>query len=325
MEPLTAQQEQLLVSDNQNVQDQDEEHEDEDKQSKLENLDPENEISADRISPSDSERNRSGDATAPQYAQQEELQEQSDVDDTLVSNNTSLSSELLPKSEIVNASVASQNTESYSSLDNSVVDSTHVHKKNLVNDYTTHESLNNDMADLKEDGKLKDASPNSSDQDAGSNSSDQSGSFDHFAGGYVDTTTEAQLVSENEISEMARLVESTHEQGILPEISVEGMSSALELQNRGEPHSFGAVSVSAPAYTLADEPVKNGHGETNAGKSISESPKSSNIFTSAGIPAPSVVSEAVRVTPGKILVPPAVDQVQWQALAALQTMKVLIH
>ncbi|KAI3940111.1 hypothetical protein MKW92_052021 [Papaver armeniacum] len=48
-----------------------------------------------------------------------------------------------------------------------------------------------------------------------------------------------------------------------------------------------------------------------------------NSFSSAGIPAPSLVSAALQVPPGKVLVPAVVDQVQGQALAALQVLKVI--
>ncbi|KAJ0970182.1 hypothetical protein J5N97_023059 [Dioscorea zingiberensis] len=46
-------------------------------------------------------------------------------------------------------------------------------------------------------------------------------------------------------------------------------------------------------------------------------------FSSAGIPAPSVVSAALQVSPGNVLVPAVVDQVQGQAFAALQVLKVI--
>lgn len=47
-------------------------------------------------------------------------------------------------------------------------------------------------------------------------------------------------------------------------------------------------------------------------------------FSSAGIPAPLVVSAALQVSPGNVLVPAVVDQVQGQAFAALQVLKVII-
>lgn len=327
MEPLTTQQE-LLVSDNQNYRH--EEHEDEDKQIKLNNIiDPENETGINRDFPLFPEKNKFGDDTiplsvendgyasistdAPLTPPQEKLPDQSDVNDNLVNSKSSLISDLLPESE-----VASGDTYSTSSLDSSVVDSTHVPKQNMVSDHTTYEGLKDFMADQKKDVPL---------EDANSNLSYQSSITDHFANNYVETTVEAQLLSENEISEVATVGEEAHEQGRMPEVSVKGNNSAVELHTPGHANEFGTVSMSAPVHTFADEQVKNGHTEitVDQSQSISESPSSSNIFSSAGIPAPSVVSEALRVTPGKILVQPVVDQVQGQALAALQAMKVFVR
>ncbi|KAL1550744.1 hypothetical protein AAHA92_18671 [Salvia divinorum] len=48
-----------------------------------------------------------------------------------------------------------------------------------------------------------------------------------------------------------------------------------------------------------------------------------NYFTSAGIPAPSLVSTALQSPPGKVLVPAVVDQLQSQAFSALQVLKVI--
>lgn len=67
---------------------------------------------------------------------------------------------------------------------------------------------------------------------------------------------------------------------------------------------------------------RDSHIETN--KSESESPDSGVFFSSPGIPAPSIVSAAVPVPPGKVLVPAAVDLVHGQALAALQALKVYL-
>ncbi|OWM79542.1 hypothetical protein CDL15_Pgr022954 [Punica granatum] len=328
MEPLTTQQELFLVPEDQNVHVQ--KHEEEDKHIKLENIDPENETGIDTDSPSLSEKNRSGDDSvlfqipndghvytgtdASQSPQQEKLQDEANiVADVLVAPSTRLSSELLPDSEKVDALAASGNTASYNSLDSGVVDSNHTPKDKLGNDYTADESLKNDVADHKEDGPLKDANLNSS---------YQSGNIDHFESDYEEKTIETQLLSESDTSNMAT-PEEIYEQGRTPEVFVQGTSSTMEVHNSGETHSFGTVSMSAPANTLAKEQIKNGQHETNESKSVSESPSSLNIFSSAGIPAPSVISEALRVTPGKVLVPPAVDQVQGQALAALQAMKVI--
>ncbi|CAK8532427.1 unnamed protein product [Lathyrus sativus] len=81
-------------------------------------------------------------------------------------------------------------------------------------------------------------------------------------------------------------------------------------------------SVFSPSTnSLVDDQVGNKNNEVN--KDISESPNSGSLFSAPGIPAPSVVSAALQVVPGKVLVPAAFDQVQGQALAALQVLKVI--
>uniref|UniRef100_A0A0R0I842 SLH domain-containing protein n=2 Tax=Glycine max TaxID=3847 RepID=A0A0R0I842_SOYBN len=69
-----------------------------------------------------------------------------------------------------------------------------------------------------------------------------------------------------------------------------------------------------------DSMVEQGNGKMEV---KSKSPNSGSFFSVPGIPAPSVVSASVQVLPGKVLVPAAVDQVQGQALAALQVLKVI--
>lgn len=94
----------------------------------------------------------------------------------------------------------------------------------------------------------------------------------------------------------------------IPQVSYEGSKSSFEEQ-------------SIPENDLLRKSV-NDNNKVN--EDISESPNSGSHFSAPGIPAPSVVSAAVQVLPGKILVPAAVDQVQGQALAALQVLKVII-
>ncbi|XP_068329008.1 stress response protein NST1-like isoform X2 [Pyrus communis] len=63
--------------------------------------------------------------------------------------------------------------------------------------------------------------------------------------------------------------------------------------------------------------------ESELSRNKSQLPNAGNSFSSAGIPAPTVVSAALQVPPGKVLVPAVVDQVQGQAFAALQVLKVI--
>ena len=81
-----------------------------------------------------------------------------------------------------------------------------------------------------------------------------------------------------------------------------------------------AAFVSVTAYPLADDQEQN--HETTMNSYAAEPELQGNLFSSAGVPAP-LVSAAVKTLPGKVLVPAVVDQVQGQALAALQVLKVL--
>lgn len=107
----------------------------------------------------------------------------------------------------------------------------------------------------------------------------------------------------------------------LPQVSAEGSSSPLEVHSRGEGGSSG-TTVSASEYSFPNQLFTQSNNDIS--KSTLESPNPGNSFSSPGIPAPSVVSAALQVLPGKVLVPAVVDQVQGQALAALQVLKVLL-
>lgn len=108
--------------------------------------------------------------------------------------------------------------------------------------------------------------------------------------------------------------------GKVPQVSAEGHSSPLEVHRIGEGGASG-MSVSASEHSFSNEKHTKSHNDITKG--TSESPNPGYSFSSAGIPAPSVVSAALQVLPGKVLVPAVVDQVQGQALAALQVLKVL--
>lgn len=136
------------------------------------------------------------------------------------------------------------------------------------------------------------------------------------------TTLETQDSLENDIETVAQ--PSTKENPGLVEtaqVSAEKNSSSLEGHNFSESESSG-TSLSALAYTFANEKDSNHPNEMN--RSRSESTYPGDSFSSTGIPAPSVVSAALQVLPGKVLVPAVVDQAQSHALAALQVLKVLL-
>lgn len=91
----------------------------------------------------------------------------------------------------------------------------------------------------------------------------------------------------------------------IPEVSADGNKSSMEEQ-------------------LISKNDQDTNNNIEMNRSKSESPNSGVFFSSPGIPAPSIVSAAVQMLPGKVLVPAAVDQVQGQALAALQVLKVFL-
>lgn len=134
------------------------------------------------------------------------------------------------------------------------------------------------------------------------------------------TILEPQISSKDNIGALAS--SSTKENLDLSEtvqVFAEGSSSSLEVHTMIESGS-SATSVSEPAYPNANEQYTKNSNDTIRSKSQLPNPR--NSFSSAGIPAPTVVSAAVQVLPGKVLVPAVVDQVQGQALAALQVLKV---
>ncbi|KAJ1399222.1 hypothetical protein SESBI_30499 [Sesbania bispinosa] len=107
----------------------------------------------------------------------------------------------------------------------------------------------------------------------------------------------------------------------IAQVSSEGNKSSFEEQSIPGNELFGKSLVSSSTNSSVDEQVRNDNNEVN--KARTESPDSGSLFSAPGIPAPSVVSAAVQVPPGKVLVPAAVDQAQGQALAALQVLKVI--
>lgn len=108
----------------------------------------------------------------------------------------------------------------------------------------------------------------------------------------------------------------------IPQVSAEGNEPSLEEWNIPGNDVFEESPVLLSANALVDEKVMNDSYEVDEVKS--ESPNFRSFFSVPGIPAPSVVSATAQVFPGKVLVPAAVDQVQGQALAALQVLKVVI-
>ncbi|KAM7274246.1 hypothetical protein ACFE04_028910 [Oxalis oulophora] len=117
------------------------------------------------------------------------------------------------------------------------------------------------------------------------------------------------------------------EPSIVAEEHIEISATKIFEQNKtevvlaDEMHSVdekGSVEKTSSAFSYRFGTVQDSN-DGNRGESPVESPSDVPI----GIPAPSVLSAALQVPPGKVLVPAVVDQLQEQALAALQVLKVI--
>lgn len=90
--------------------------------------------------------------------------------------------------------------------------------------------------------------------------------------------------------------------------------------------SGGGLSIPVPESalpcTFASEQNHIDHND-NIKRTILDSMDFEKLSSSASVPAPSLLSPALQAIPGKVLVPAVVDQVQGQALAALQVLKVI--
>ncbi|KAL7147456.1 hypothetical protein ABFS83_06G108700 [Erythranthe nasuta] len=87
--------------------------------------------------------------------------------------------------------------------------------------------------------------------------------------------------------------------------------------------STGAPPLPEEAYQSRNEHLEKDYNDIKVSQSFLDSTNPGKFFTSAGIPAPSVVSAALQAPPGKVLVPAVIDQLQSQALSALQVLKVI--
>ncbi|PON90847.1 GPI-anchored adhesin-like protein [Trema orientale] len=197
-------------------------------------------------------------------------------------------------------------------------------KENPVNVESTNLSISDDVpSNFSLD---QDTTPGSSRDQTSDHSSIVSVPFEPVSpnvpvGSQSNTILEPHIASKSNIETLAS--SSTNENFELKDIShvsSEENSLTLEAHSISEGGSSG-TSVSSSAYSLQNEQFTESRNEIN--RSTPESPKPGTSFSSAGIPAPSVVFSALQVLPGKVLVPAVVDQVQGQALAALQVLKVI--
>ncbi|XP_073032224.1 uncharacterized protein [Primulina eburnea] len=104
-------------------------------------------------------------------------------------------------------------------------------------------------------------------------------------------------------------------------VSVDGDDKYLE--NLNIIGSAGVSLVPEIANQFGNELHENDYNDINVNRSFFDSTNPGIFFTSAGIPAPSVVSAALKAPPGKVLVPAVVDPLQSLALSALKDLKVI--
>lgn len=112
-------------------------------------------------------------------------------------------------------------------------------------------------------------------------------------------------------------------------ISPSRMPDYTEYGHADQLLSFGSNDVSTEANkpgngveTLASN-QNEGADELENQNSLYESTTPDKSFASSGIPAPTLLSAALQVRTGQIMVPAAVDPAQASALAALQVLKVI--
>ncbi|XP_074291318.1 uncharacterized protein LOC141618105 [Silene latifolia] len=119
-------------------------------------------------------------------------------------------------------------------------------------------------------------------------------------------------------SSNATKVDSTPVEELLP-VENTLVSEPLVFADSGENHVSETVAF-VPQTSVDNQ---DGGGEVIGNETVNESQSLQDTFTSRGIPAPSLLSAALQVPPGKVLVPAVTDQSQAQALAALQVLKVV--
>lgn len=147
--------------------------------------------------------------------------------------------------------------------------------------------------------------------------------FEVLVKSQLDTVLEAQVAQKEDMETVGSFITKENlNVSNMVEVSTEQAKISLENNVNGG-GSSGTTLVSPLAYPFANEQNENGYNDINWSRSIFDSKNPGNLSFSAGIPAPSVVFPALQAFPGKVLVPAVVDQVQGQALAALQVLKVI--
>ncbi|XWS48452.1 hypothetical protein CRYUN_Cryun13aG0078200 [Craigia yunnanensis] len=337
LESLTAQQEVSLASDNESdkVEENDNEtgiHEDLSSPSEFNGISTNNKLDNDNgtyFVDSYTSNSNSATKTVPI---QEDLQNISALDGMSVGPNLTPMSPKLPESEVAGGSfVASSLRESDSNLDIDLPEAASEIEDKLINVRETIDTNLSDPINLGNDlneGKLGSEGKGDSNISVDSSSSSSSTNEPVIVSFSVSSELEPILEPQSVPKDNLETIESSPtEENVVSrkmlQFSVEIKNSFLEVNNLNENESSETTSVSAPAHPLTNEQRKIDYKEINDSKPVLESPIPRSSFSPAGIPAPSAVSAALQVHPGKVLVPAVVDQVQGQALAALQVLKVI--
>uniref|UniRef100_A0A5B7BY05 Putative GPI-anchored adhesin-like protein PGA55 isoform X1 n=1 Tax=Davidia involucrata TaxID=16924 RepID=A0A5B7BY05_DAVIN len=345
IEPLTTRQEVYLASDDQN--DRVEEDENDRKNMTRDSTSLEIETGTDKDSSLYTENNepttesRLSEDTDVGYtlnggdvnndaSTQDDLKNELAIDDMSVAPAESPGAPKLPETEIADGSFAASNFEnSDSSLVAEKPESAIELKEDLLNAEFTNLSVS-DANPTTLNTDYEEGVPGSRETE-NLNLSSRSISHDHSesltfsvsVNSPLDSLLEHRIVHKESIETVN--LHSTRENLDLSktqEVSAEGNKSSLEEHNLNVGGSSGTTAVSAVAYPFSNEQDVNSYDDINGSRSFFESTNPWNSV-SVGIPAPSVVSAALQVLPGKVLVPAVVDQVQGQALAALQVLKVI--
>ncbi|XVF09893.1 hypothetical protein REPUB_Repub07fG0136200 [Reevesia pubescens] len=337
LEPLTAQQEVSLASDNESDKIEENEietgiHKDLSSPSEFSGTSADNKLDNDNGTHLVDSYTSNGNSATKTVSIQEDLPNVSALDGMSVDPDITPISPKLPESEVVGSSfVASSLRESDSNLDTDSPEATSEIEDKLINVRETIDTNLSDPINLDNDlneGKLGSDGKENSNVSLDSSSSFISTNEPVIVSFSVSSELEPILEPQSVPKDNPRTIESSPteenlESSKMSQFSVETKNSSLEVNNINENESSQTTSVSAPAHPLTNEKSKIDYKEINDSKPVFESPTPRSSFSPAGIPAPSVVSAALQVHPGKVLVPAVVDQVQGQALAALQVLKVI--
>ncbi|XVF53591.1 hypothetical protein PTKIN_Ptkin05aG0110600 [Pterospermum kingtungense] len=238
----------------------------------------------------------------------------------------------LPESEVADGSfVSSRLRESDSNLDIDSPEATSEIDDKLINLRETIDTNLSELVNLDNDldeGKLGSEGKENSNISVDSSSSSSSINEPVIVSDSVSSELEPILETQAIPKDNLEIIESSPteenlESSKMSLFPVEIKNSTLEVNNLNESESSERTYVSAPAHPSTTEQREIDYNQINDNKPAFESATPRGFISPAGIPAPSVVSAALQVHPGKVLVPAVVDQVQEQALAALQVLTVI--